>query len=880
MPTKNQAEQSLSDLSMTELGDRLPALLPYLLGFELINSNDEKTRAAGILGFDIGGERILIPCLFLNGRIRGMEMMYLSDTDTFVSATPQWVEYLTSRSTGVTGAPDPAGDRTGTVPSAALRIFNREPQITKRAGLDMFEKFIDLDKALSDSSSTFISVLKSMGKKAYLDFMTDITENHPELFGKIAEYYDITELEKIAQSAPLPDELKNPNRGFYKDEIIHPKSHSNSVNPEEPGLPGDPSFAAQAAQEQARQQAEAGVAGVQAPTPVPAPSPVAPEPLKHVDTPEESYAKNQEARKGMSEKIVPEGKFNDQTPGTLFGIPADQIAPAPMPEHGSLRAPTLPSPTPAVKDITPAPIKPIGTPGVSSLSAPKLASLEFITLNQIESNPSAFDNETKMAVMRDGMVVLDKRAADEKSELFTDNYGRSFRTPCDTSFYSIINVYGNMKEVLIAHYPFNPMHPNKNSNRNIIIDTESGVIRTGREIEDLLARHRKDDAKEQFDAFHGKLPNISSVKIGKTYMLVASDDANRLMSIPFKVENRVVEDGKTSISISVDSWKYGLDLCSGVSGLSSGPGHRHTLLITDSDGEKTHAFGATVAVSKDWRVLEINDGPEYSDADYKTKKQKYENECDQLRPAGQSLIAEVIQGKGILELNVHKKQGRYIIRNQGLTSRPHTKLGALQILTAYIGIDATAAQSLLDEVQEGNHSTNWVKRAAIYNGMDFPDTDQNQGVNELGINEQAPFYQSQQVPLNNPPVPDDWNLDAGNYDKIKKNDVDFLMRAADTNSKAVFDPAMIGVLLKSNRTQLQIDQWVPDLVGALDKLCRLLLLFYWKNADFSESYGNDDMAELEDVLLNNVKNLGTVVLFLKQHAAESSTTKIDAFSGN
>lgn len=831
MPTKNQAEQSLSDLSMTELGDRLPALLPYLLGFELINSNDEKTRAAGILGFDIGGERVLIPCLFLNGRIRGMEMMYLSDTDTFVSATPQWVEYLTSRSTGVTGAPDAAGDRAGTVPSAALRIFNREPQITKRAGLDMFEKFIDLEKALSDTSSTFISVLKSMSKKAYLDFMTDITENHPELFSKIAEYYDIAELEKIAQSAPIPDELKNPDGSFKADGVIH-ATNNNNVNPETSLIPpGDPAFASEVAREQAKQNSEAGIAtDISAPTPVPVPTPVVPIQSKPVTSPENNLKS--------------------------------------------------PSATPAVDQIMPAPIKAIGTPGQNSLSAPKLAALEFITLNHIEANPSAFDNETKMAVMRDGMVVMDKRASCDKSELFEDDYARSFSTPSDTSFYSMINVYGNMKEILVAHHPFNPMHPSKNSNRNVIVDVECGIARAGKDVENLLVRHCKSDACEKYNTFHDKLPTISSAKTGKTYMLVGSNDSKRLISIPFKVQNRVVESGKTSLSISVDSWKYGLDVCGGASGLSDSPLHRHTLLITDSDGEKTHAFGATIAVSKDWRILEINEGPEYSDANYRAKKQEHDDKCDQFRPAGQGLITEVIQGKGILELSVHKKQGHYIVRNQGRTSRPHTKLGALQILTAYVGIDASAAQSLLDGIEEGSQSVAWVKRAAIYNGMDFPDTDQSQGINELGIMEQAPFQQSQQVPLNNPPVPDDWNLDAGNYDKIKKNDVDFLMRAADTNSKAVFDPAMIGVLLKSNRTQLQIDQWIPDLVGALDKLCRLLLLFYWKNADFAKSYGNDDMAELEDVLLNNIKNLGTIVLFLKQRAAESSTTKIDAFSGN
>jgi len=77
-----------------------------------------------------------------------------------------------------------------------------------------------------------------------------------------------------------------------------------------------------------------------------------------------------------------------------------------------------------------------------------------------------------------------------------------------------------------------------------------------------------------------------------------------------------------------------------------------------------------------------------------------------------------------------------------------------------------------------------------------------------------------------------------------------------------------------------VDQWVPDLVTALDRLCRTLLLFYWKNPDFSKGYGTDEMSELEDVLLSVIKSMGTIVLFFKQRASESPGTKIDAFSGN
>ncbi len=127
----------------------------------------------------------------------------------------------------------------------------------------------------------------------------------------------------------------------------------------------------------------------------------------------------------------------------------------------------------------------------------------------------------------------------------------------------------------------------------------------------------------------------------------------------------------------------------------------------------------------------------------------------------------------------------------------------------------------------------------------------------------------------------DWrNHDEANWDKIQKRDMDFLLRAGNSGSKPVFDSAMIGALLRTNRSSAQISQWLPDLVNAMDVKCRLLLLFYWHNHDFAEDYGEDELAEFEDVLLNSIKIDGQLVLFLKQRAGESASTKIDAFSAD
>jgi hypothetical protein len=51
---------------------------------------------------------------------------------------------------------------------------------------------------------------------------------------------------------------------------------------------------------------------------------------------------------------------------------------------------------------------------------------------------------------------------------------------------------------------------------------------------------------------------------------------------------------------------------------------------------------------------------------------------------------------------------------------------------------------------------------------------------------------------------------------------------------------------------------------ALDKLGRILFMFYWHQEEFEDRYGKQDLPELEDSLRNAFEVLGDVVLFLKE----------------
>jgi hypothetical protein len=61
-----------------------------------------------------------------------------------------------------------------------------------------------------------------------------------------------------------------------------------------------------------------------------------------------------------------------------------------------------------------------------------------------------------------------------------------------------------------------------------------------------------------------------------------------------------------------------------------------------------------------------------------------------------------------------------------------------------------------------------------------------------------------------------------------------------------------------------VDRYLGDLMKALDKLGRIMFMFYWHQEEFEDRYGKQDLPELEDSLRNAFEVLGDVVLFLKE----------------
>lgn len=97
-------EASFSNLAHAHLRERAPQLLEHELGFQLLEKNDDNDRAVGIFGFQIGNQLMYAPVFFLNGELKGFQLLYLKDSDTFVPLKENWINYILNRRPAVLGS--------------------------------------------------------------------------------------------------------------------------------------------------------------------------------------------------------------------------------------------------------------------------------------------------------------------------------------------------------------------------------------------------------------------------------------------------------------------------------------------------------------------------------------------------------------------------------------------------------------------------------------------------------------------------------------------------------------------------------------------------------------------------------------------------------
>lgn len=100
---ETEFEQAFSSLAYAYLRDKAPRLLDYMVGFQLVDRNEDNTKAIGVFGFQLDNQWLYAPVFFLNGDLKGHELLYMKNNDSFVPLQENWINYIMSRKPHVLG---------------------------------------------------------------------------------------------------------------------------------------------------------------------------------------------------------------------------------------------------------------------------------------------------------------------------------------------------------------------------------------------------------------------------------------------------------------------------------------------------------------------------------------------------------------------------------------------------------------------------------------------------------------------------------------------------------------------------------------------------------------------------------------------------------
>ncbi len=238
-----QFEQSFSNLAHAFIKDKAPSLLDYEVGFQLMDRNEDNTKAVAIFGFKVGKQWLYAPIFFLNGDIKGTELLYIKDQDQFVPLKENWLNYILQRKPSVMGKNTDRNLQALGVLSPDLQAFSRPPaKFASANGMQAGEAafaYFATTNPLNDKKYSNVrdlpQFLKEAGKEVIVSLVKGMME-YPQAAEAVDAVYGLAEIKRAASEAKdkplnLPSDYKpvKPSEGV-KMEL--PKADRSQAGPD------------------------------------------------------------------------------------------------------------------------------------------------------------------------------------------------------------------------------------------------------------------------------------------------------------------------------------------------------------------------------------------------------------------------------------------------------------------------------------------------------------------------------------------------------------------------------------------------------------------------------------------------------------------------
>ena len=800
-PDGEQLEQDFARLAYMFLQDRAAPLMKYLLGFEIVNKDDDGSRAVGIFGLKLGKDYYYIPAFFLNNQIKGVDSIFSKRTNTFIPLQEDWINYLVNRQT------------------------------------------IELGSAAQNDA-------------LYKDF-----ENPNYHFLSHPPVSPSGPLGKVAQELPVEavvDALKGAGRAAAPvvDDIAIAADPRKKSKQDGDGKPLTLKAAWELMHDQLvdalEKDAEFGMAWAGFVSK-----------LSRQPIPFEKTAENSDLLRWLSDAGGPRAVSSFL--GTLTG--------------NSKYANACLSFYPSVESVYVHEF----APGLMPKSASKIEVLTKVT--------DYMDGKSRQRLVRDGFTIEDSRDAESKTEAFDLDYERHFTNPDRAGTYKVLLASGATAEAWV--FPASTaetggamtvVHPQK----RLFIRAEPGAV---------YVRNAATGDRDQLntDDAYAKAVDFDDMELKRKYLLI--DDKGNCAG-PLTPESVISEKGKR-VRMRV-SWggtygivkrpTYGRDFETlhwkrgGRFDAESCRGNRqHTYIEFADHRGPVKESGDTLIVPSNWKALALFPVEAASDdtpASYEARR------------AGEDLfklgtladLAEAMTKAGFHKLTVASDDGNdyYFRVDDNFCTRPYAYKSAYVSLVQRLGLSVDTAETLLKEAQANRKARRLVKFAQAQSPSPFVGVAMPQPQEQ--IPSQDPYTGIPMYPgpyeqdihgsytgLPRQPTPNQYGINLGGEAEMDVGAQNLAVQAGEAGQKRVFDHASIGGLAKIYDTGTVIDSYIPELMKSLDRLGRILFLYYWKNKDFAERYGTDALAEMEDLLRSVFKSYGDLVLTLRKKSIDSDS---------
>ena len=850
---QKQYEDDFGSLAYQFVQDRAPALIPYLLGFEVVDRNDDGSKAVGIFGYKVGDDFYYIPAFFLNNQVRGVDMMLNKKTNQFVPLTEKWIDFVINKHSVSIGGP--ADDRVRETMRNPDLTFVQRPQTsmakigsdandkpwspteawnqTKMVMAKMAEDPLFKEMLIGISASVKGGLQKAAESKYVRDFMEKV--GGPEaMSGILAAMHDISfanafmSLYKSAEAfwtnnlvnaSIHVDRMKKLAAAQPKIKIVDSTEGLAKEAQDTPATDIGEDDKALSVEENARQI------------------------IEHDFTIEDTRPEGEVAKVADKEALVAfERRFNPPNgPGRYNFVMEDGMT------REGIMLNTVISPS-CEKEETVFVFEDNGTV-VAEASPLAVVTTEFE--EDSEKDDTGKDLEKLFAK---AMPISDITVGE------TEDY--------DSTPYLFIDDKGN------AAGPFNIKH--------VLNDGDHTRFATGYGGEYIIRTHASDsltphygfmdwNLKDRYHNFDGRRDNNGDCCCCDCAPCSCSD------------------------FISIGSFK----------GMP----------------KKT---SAGIIIPYDWKVLkckQISDGyPKWrkDETDEEHQKRKFKAEAEYKEYHAKYTfgtpgdILESMKSEGIERIKVASDGTDFYFQVDG-AQRQHGPMNYKQAsidLVARFGMRPRRAFSVLSKaasdgsvkllVQIPSLMPKKVEKQAQDNLVNvampapleqLPSVDPYSGVPvymspyidmvrgqftgvpglppERGMTHGINIGGEMERNMGGQEIPDEHNDSfregALPIDEEAKR---LAEEAAAAGQHHVFDQAAIGGLVKVYDVANVVDSYIPEFMDTLDRLGRVLFLFYWKHEDFNQRYGSDDVVQMEDRLRNVFKSLGELALQLKEKSVQ------------